>query len=330
MKRKILSMVLVVTMCVSVFVGCGKDKKPTSDEIQKGTTDLQVDLAEDKDDVRLPSGTDFETDVKAETLWVNEDGTVVDANGDPVDAYRHIYRIKDTNALSYNGENVMEGYAVDEDNKIVFDIPYPVEDSESSTELDEGGELTLGNWGYGFFLQDVEDGKLYAKDHKVVDVNGNPISEWEFIIINGNNQIVIEGHAMESFTVADDGKIVKKDEEDEIDWYAEIEKAADRLNDPSSYTEVEFEEYYDNYLDMTKLVIITGEVSEVVSDDEITLINPEPVRDDYYTRDFSVFLDETEKPVSTPKVGEVVTIRGVRRDGPGFFFIVAKEMISVR
>ena len=305
--KKMIRVFLAVVISAIMIIGCGKDNEIASEE------NGEVTSTEDKEenDVRLPSGEDFETDVKAETLWVNDDGIVVDANGDPVREYREIYKVEGNNALT-DGKNILEGYAIDEEGKIIFNIPEEVQYDEKGSD----SESTNVNFSYGIFLQDVEDGRLYAKDHKIVDAKGDVVPDWEFIIVNGFDQLVIDGTVIEGFSVADDGRIVKEDEENK-----EPEQDNESGDQKIEYQKITIEELNGNntYVDMQyEGVEITGVASHIDG------------------KSFYLFSENDEREYSfingdnieTPSVNEIVTIKGsvLVVPGHGDYLIVAKEI----
>lgn len=305
--KKMIRVFLAVVMSAIMIIGCGKDNEIASEE------NGEVTSTEDKEenDVRLPSGEDFETDVKAETLWVNDDGIVVDANGDPVREYREIYKVEGNNALT-DGKNILEGYAIDEEGKIIFNIPEEVQYDEKGSD----SESTNVNFSYGIFLQDVEDGRLYAKDHKIVDAKGDVVPDWEFIIVNGFDQLVIDGTVIEGFSVADDGRIVKEDEENK-----EPEQDNESGDQKIEYQKITIEELNGNntYVDMQyEGVEITGVASHIDG------------------KSFYLFSENDEREYSfingdnieTPSVNEIVTIKGIVLVVPGHgdYLIAAQEI----
>ena len=305
--KKIICVFLTVAAIATMIIGCGKDEKDISDE----NRNVSSTVDKEKNNVRLPSGEDFETDVKAETLWVNDDGIVVDANGDPVREYRDIYEVEGNNTLT-DGESILEGYAIDEDRKIVFDIPEEVQYDNNGSD----SELSSSNFGYGFLLQDVEDGKLYAKDHKIVDADGNVVPDWEFIIVIGFDQLVVDGTVIEGFTVAEDGQIIREDGENK-----EPERDNESGDQEIEYQKMTIEELNGNntYLDMQyKGVEITGVASHMDG------------------KSFYLFSENDESECSfidgdnikTPSVNEIVTIKGIVLAVPGHgdYLIVAQEI----
>lgn len=305
--KKIIRVFLTVVMIIIMVIGCGKNNEIASEKNE----DVTSTEDKGKDDVRLPSGEDFETDVKAETLWVNDDGIIVDANGDPVREYREIYKAEGTNALT-DGENILEGYAVDEDGKIIFNIPEEVQYDDAGSEL----EPSNANFAYGFLLQDVEDGKLYAKDHKIVDAYGNVVPDWEFIIVNGFDQLVVDGTVIEGFTVADNGEIITGEGQSE-----EPEQDNEGEEHQIEYQKMTIEELNGNntYLGMEyKGVEVTGVASHIDG------------------KSFYLFSENDEREysfihgdeVETPSVNEIVTIKGIVLlvPGHGDYLISAREI----
>lgn len=312
--KKVASIFLLVAMIATMTIGCGNDGKNISKENKAQEETISVEDKE-KNDVRLPSGEDFDTDVKAETLWVNNDGIIVDANGDPVREYRDMYRVEGQNILT-DGENIVEGYAIDESGKIIFDIPEDVQ--SDNTELDS--EPSSAGFSYGFLLQDVEDGKLYAKDHKIVDVDGNVVPDWDFIVVNGFNQLVVDGTVIDGFTVSDSGQIIRTDGETD-GKSEESNQDNENKNQEIEYYKMTIEELNKNktYVEMQyKGVELTGVASHVDG------------------KSFYLFSenDETEYSfingdnIETPSVNEIVTIKGIVLCVPGHgdYLISAQEI----
>lgn len=129
----------IIALAMMVFIsGCGGEEKPSAEDIQGGDVTLYEDSLitgeesdiekSDKSDAPLPRG-DWDFDVENGALFVDEDGNIVNRDGDLVESFSYIQRIEESNALT-DGDNIMNGYSIDGD-KVVLDIPPEVEYNES-------------------------------------------------------------------------------------------------------------------------------------------------------------------------------------------------------
>ena len=129
----------IIALAMMVFIsGCGGEEKPSAEDIQGGDVTLyedslitgeESDIEEsDKSDAPLPRG-DWDFDVENGALFVDEDGNIVNRDGDLVESFSYIQRVERSNALT-DGDNIMNGYSIDGD-KVVLDIPPEVEYNES-------------------------------------------------------------------------------------------------------------------------------------------------------------------------------------------------------
>lgn len=129
----------IIALAMMVFIsGCGGEEKPSAEDIQGGDVTLYEDSLitgeesdiekSDKSDAPLPRG-DWDFDVENGALFVDEDGNIVNRDGDLVESFSYIQRVEGSNALT-DGDNIMNGYSIDGD-KVVLDIPPEVEYNES-------------------------------------------------------------------------------------------------------------------------------------------------------------------------------------------------------
>ena len=129
----------IIALAMMVFIsGCGGEEKPSAEDIQGGDVTLyedslitgeESDIEEsDKSDAPLPRG-DWDFDVENGALFVDEDGNIVNRDGDLVESFSYIQRVEGSNVLT-DGDNIMNGYSIDGD-KVVLDIPPEVEYNES-------------------------------------------------------------------------------------------------------------------------------------------------------------------------------------------------------
>lgn len=131
----------IIALAMMVFIsGCGGEEKPSAEDIQSGDVTLyedslitgeESDIEEsDKSDAPLPRG-DWDFDVENGALFVDEDGNIVNRDGDLVESFSYIKRIEGSNGLIDTSVNaILSGCSVDGD-KVVLDIPPEVEYNES-------------------------------------------------------------------------------------------------------------------------------------------------------------------------------------------------------
>lgn len=217
MKKIIVAFVIAVIM--SAMSACfSRDEVPTSEEIEEGTTKLSDGVTpvlgdkstsstddsaenqdqESKEDINVKKetvkerfeekteglqtenpeiGYDFDADVQNGLLYINYEGVVVDKVGNPIEAYSYITCTPDRTLLSEG--DIMEGYAVDTEGKIVTDQEY-IESAEANpgydntTYLDqlkkiadpskEGKKVPLVNPNDDVVTDLVDDGGPYYSD----------------------------------------------------------------------------------------------------------------------------------------------------------------------
>lgn len=128
-KKKLMSLMLIAVMALSMTACGSKDEIPTSEEIEEGDVTL-VDPSEEtseseehekKEEVSDEISGDFDADVKAGLLYVNNDGVVVDKDGNMVDVYSYITATDET-TLTSDGD-IMAGYTLD-GMQIIIDQEY--------------------------------------------------------------------------------------------------------------------------------------------------------------------------------------------------------------
>lgn len=149
--KKFISILFITAMVLSLLACSSKDEIPTSEEIESGTTKLSDDVkpiqnnddqeledytSEDLDDAveekiaekkesdnTQEIGLDFDSDIEKGLLYIDSStGQVVDKNGAPVEAYSYITLTPDRTLVSEG--DIMTGYAVDDNFKIIFDEEY--------------------------------------------------------------------------------------------------------------------------------------------------------------------------------------------------------------
>lgn len=131
----------IIALAMMVFIsGCGGEEKPSAEDVQGGDVTLyedslitgeESDIEEsDKSDAPLPRG-DWDFDVENGALFVDEDGNIINRDGDLVESFSYIKRIEGSNGLIDTSVNaILSGCSVDGD-KVVLDIPPEVEYNES-------------------------------------------------------------------------------------------------------------------------------------------------------------------------------------------------------
>lgn len=139
---------LIITIMALSMVACGNDDKvPASEEGESGTTMFSEEITSTEDtteqeessedlsaaveeklkaksgETNQEIGLDFDLDIEAGLLYIDSNsGQVVDENGNPIEAYSYITCSSDGTLLS-EGE-IMEGYMVDDNYKIIMDEEY--------------------------------------------------------------------------------------------------------------------------------------------------------------------------------------------------------------
>lgn len=228
--KKFISILFITVIVLSLAACSSKDEIPASEEIEDGTTKLSdnVNPIQNDDDKDLKDytsedlndsveekiaekkesnntqeiGLDFDKDIEAGLLYIDGNtGQVVDKNGNLVEAYSYITLTPDRTLVSEG--DIMDGYAVDDNFKIIFDEEYitmaenyevpstsymdkllaiadqskegkkvPLEETDSSIGVnlvDDGGpyysDIIYGNW----WLDGV-NGTCPTKDDLVVGV----------------------------------------------------------------------------------------------------------------------------------------------------------------
>lgn len=150
--KKIISILIITSMALVMTACSSKVERPTSEEIEdldislvdglepiqnddsdqeikeETSEDLNTDIEEnniekEKNKSDQEIGVDFDKDVEAGLLYIDSNtGQVVDKNGNPIEAYSYITLSPDRTLLSEG--DIMAGYAVDNNFKIIFDEEY--------------------------------------------------------------------------------------------------------------------------------------------------------------------------------------------------------------
>lgn len=135
--------VLIITVMVLPMTACGsRDEIPTSEEINGQEVTLVDDFSqEEENEEALEEETasaeitgDFNADVEAGLLWINNEGYVTDKDGNIIDAYSYIIANDNGSLTSY--DSIMTGYIVDNNMQIVIDEAYLQQVAEDSADPD--------------------------------------------------------------------------------------------------------------------------------------------------------------------------------------------------
>lgn len=119
------------------------NEEQVQDSIEESATQEDFEKEEPKEEMSKSKndiGRDFDSDVENGLLFIDMNGRVVDKDNNFIEAYSYIQCTADRTLLSEN--NVMEGYMVDEDMKIVLneyiaDAEVYTKDLESTTYMDQ-------------------------------------------------------------------------------------------------------------------------------------------------------------------------------------------------
>ena len=135
--------ILIITVMVLSMTACGsKDEIPTSEEINGQEVTLVDDFSQEEETEDAPEeetipveiGVDFDADVRAGLLWINNDGRITDKDGNIIDAYSYIIANDNGSLSSY--DSIMTGYIVDNNMQIVIDEAYLQQVAEDSADPD--------------------------------------------------------------------------------------------------------------------------------------------------------------------------------------------------
>ena len=114
MKKKMMSVLIAAVMVLSMTACSSKDESQTSEAIEEEETTVEETDQE--------IGKDFDADVEAGLLWINNQGQVTDKDGNIIDAYSYIIAIDDK-TLTSEGD-IMTGYTMSDDMQIIVDEEY--------------------------------------------------------------------------------------------------------------------------------------------------------------------------------------------------------------
>lgn len=130
----------IIALAMMVFIsGCGGEEKPSAEDIQGGDVTLYEDSlitgeesegTTDKSEAPLPRG-DWDFDVENGALFVDDEGNIVNREGDPVESFSYIKRIEGSNGLIDTSVNaILEGCYIDGD-KVLHEVPPEVQYDEN-------------------------------------------------------------------------------------------------------------------------------------------------------------------------------------------------------
>lgn len=135
--------VLIITVMVLSMTACGsRDEIPTSEEINGQEVTLVDDFSQEEENEEAPEeettpteiGVDFDADVRAGLLWINNDGRVTDKDGNLIESYSYI-TARDTKTL-LSESDIMEGYTMSDDMQIIIDEAYLQQVAEDAANPD--------------------------------------------------------------------------------------------------------------------------------------------------------------------------------------------------
>ena len=158
--------VLIITVMVLSMTACGsRDEIPTSEEINGQEVTLVDDFSQEEENEEAPEeettpteiGVDFDADVRAGLLWINNDGRVTDKDGNLIESYSYI-TARDTKTL-LSESDIMEGYTMSDDMQIIIDAAYI-----SMTEDDASGAT-----GYARTLLSIADPSVKGREMTVTE-----------------------------------------------------------------------------------------------------------------------------------------------------------------
>ena len=161
--KKVIYILLTIIMTVVMVVGCREDEKATSDEIQKGTTDLAEDTEKELEESATISG-DFDEDVQAGLFYADPDTLkIVDEDGNPIKEYDSIF-LNDQHSLA-DEYGILEGYWVEDDWKITINQAYI-----DAAEENNNNTTTTG---YQDTLLSIADSSVKGRDIQFTEVDDN-------------------------------------------------------------------------------------------------------------------------------------------------------------
>lgn len=133
MKKKIMSVLIAAVMVLSITACSSKDEPQTPESIEEEETTVEEPDQE--------IGKDFDADVRAGLLWINEQGQVTDKDGNVIDAYSYIIANDRKTLLSEN--DIMAGYTMTDDMQIIIDEEYITMTEEDSIGDDSYADTLL-------------------------------------------------------------------------------------------------------------------------------------------------------------------------------------------
>lgn len=168
--------VLIITVMVLSMTACGsRDEIPTSEEINGQEVTLVDDFSqEEENEEALEEETvsaeitgDFNADVEAGLLWINNEGYVTDKDGNIIDTYSYIIANDNGSLSSY--DSIMTGYIVDNNMRIVIDEAYLQQVAEDAANPD------FASGTYYDTLLSLADPSYEGKKAQVIDID----YEWD-------------------------------------------------------------------------------------------------------------------------------------------------------
>ena len=135
--------VLIITVMVLSMTACGsRDEIPTSEEINGQEVTLVDDFSQEEENEEaleeettpVEIGVDFDADVRAGLLWINNDGRVTDKEGNLIESYSYI-TARDTKTL-LSESDIMAGYTMSDDMQIIIDEAYLQQVAEDAANPD--------------------------------------------------------------------------------------------------------------------------------------------------------------------------------------------------
>lgn len=140
--KKCISILIIAVMVLSMTACGSKDKIPTSEEIngqdvtlvEEDSQEEETEESSEKETTPTEIGVDFDADVRAGLLWINNDGRVVDKDGNLIESYSYITALDRKTLLSES--DIMEGYAMSDDMQIIIDEAYLQQVAEDSADPD--------------------------------------------------------------------------------------------------------------------------------------------------------------------------------------------------
>lgn len=152
MKKKIMSVLIAAVMVLSMTACSSKDEPQTPEAIEEEKTTVEEPDQE--------IGKDFDADVEAGLLWINDQGQVTDKDGNVIDAYSYIIANDRKTLLSENG--MMEGYTMTDDMQIIIDESMEVWEPEP---LESTGNPYLDNLRNNVANSDRENAEIVVEEN---------------------------------------------------------------------------------------------------------------------------------------------------------------------